>query len=193
MMSSWSPEIFKEAWQFATHFHQGQTYGGATVNERVEYLNHVASVAMEVLWALPTDPRLDGNLAVQCALLHDVIEDTAATPELVLARFGEQVAAGVQALTKDPRLPSKAEKMADSLKRIQAQPREVWVVKLADRITNLYHPPYYWDDAKILAYQQEARMIYAALHEANAALAQRLQEKIENYGRYSAWSPIHRR
>ncbi len=183
-MSTWSPEIYKEAWSFATRFHQGQTYGGANPGERIEYLSHVASVAMEVLWALPTDPQLDGNLAVQCALLHDVIEDTVATPELVQEHFGEAVAAGVLALTKDERLPTKNEQMVDSLQRIRLQPKEVWVVKLADRITNLYHPPHYWNNAKILAYQQEARLIYNALHEANAALAQRLGEKIEQYSRY---------
>ena len=183
-MSTWSPESFKEAWNFATHFHQGQTYGGAKEGEQIDYLNHVAGVAMEVLWALPTDLRLDGNLAVQCALLHDVIEDTTATPELVVERFGERVAAGVRALTKDKRLPTKAEQMADSLERIRLQPQEVWMVKLADRITNLYHPPYYWDNIKILAYQQEARVIYDVLHDANAALARRLQEKIEDYPRY---------
>lgn len=183
-MSTWSPESYKAAWNFATHYHQGQAYPGPREGEQVDYLNHVASVAMEVLWALPTDPGLDGDLALQCALLHDTLEDTPAPPELVKAQFGERVFAGVQALTKDKRLPTKAEQMADSLARIQAQPREVWLVKLADRITNLYPPPYSWDHAKILAYHQEAQAIYAALHPANAALAQRLMQKIAEYPRY---------
>ncbi|MFP4441158.1 MAG: HD domain-containing protein [Chloroflexaceae bacterium] len=183
-MSSWSPDMFKEAWNFATRYHQDQTYGGPAEGEQIPYLNHIAGVAMEVIWALPTDPALDSHLAIQCALLHDVIEDTSATYELVQAQFGTPVADGVLALTKDALLPTKELQMADSLRRIQLQPREIWMVKLADRITNLYHPPYYWDNAKIRAYQQEAWQIYTALHTANAALAQRLHEKITEYTGY---------
>ena len=34
------------------------------------------------------EPEWDGNLALQCALLHDVIEDTAVGYEDVKAGFG---------------------------------------------------------------------------------------------------------
>ena len=184
MMRNWSQEFFKDAWNFATRFHKGQTFQGPQQGEQIDYLNHVGSVAMEVIWALPTDPKLDGNLAVQCALLHDVLEDTPATYELVLERFGRQVADGVLALTKDHRLPTKEEQMADSLYRIRFQPKEVWMVKLADRITNLYEPPCHWDNAKRNAYRQEAMQIHYALRDANVSLAGRLWEKIEQYPRY---------
>jgi (p)ppGpp synthase/HD superfamily hydrolase len=180
-MSNWSPDIFATAWNFATRYHADQTYGGPEEGQHIDYLNHVGNVAMEVVWALPTAPAADGNLAIQCALLHDVIEDTAATYELVLQHFGQAVAAGVLALTKDATLPTKAEQMADSLHRIRQQPPEVWLVKMADRITNLQQPPYYWDQNKIAAYRQEAITIYEALHPANEALANRLYEKIERY------------
>lgn len=183
-MSYWSPDAYAQAWAFATRYHRGQTYGGPAQGEQIDYLNHIGSVAMELLWALPTAPAADGDLAVQCALLHDVIEDTEATYELVLEQFGPAVAAGVLALTKDAGLPTKAAQMADSLDRIRRQPPEVWMVKLADRITNLYQPPYYWDKAKIAAYRQEALTIYEALHPANAALAGRLREKIELYQQF---------
>jgi len=184
-MNTWSPERYRDAWEFATRFHHGQTYGGPNEGEQIEYINHIASVAMEVMWALPTDPALDGDLAIQCALLHDVIEDTKATPELVTERFGDRVTAGVLALTKDKNIRDKSEQMTDSLKRIQLQPKEIWLVKLADRITNLYHPPFYWDKTRILSYQQEARTIYEALHSANAALAKRLQEMIKRYSTFA--------
>jgi (p)ppGpp synthase/HD superfamily hydrolase len=183
-MSNWSPDVFKEAWNVATRYHQGQTYGGPAEGEQIPYLNHIASVVMEIIWALPTDPALDSHLAIQCALLHDLLEDTPATYELVQAQFGTPVADGVLALTKDVLLPTKELQMADSLRRIQLQRKEIWMVKLADRITNLHHPPFYWDNAKILAYQQEARQIYTALHTANAALAERLHLKITQYTRY---------
>ncbi|MEM7345227.1 MAG: HD domain-containing protein [Chloroflexota bacterium] len=180
-MNNWSPDSFSKAWQFATKYHEGQTYGSSEPGRRIAYINHVGSVAMEVIWALPTTPDVDGNLAVQCALLHDVIEDTEVTYEVVLAEFGEVVAQGVLALTKDETFPTKAEQMADSLQRIRAQPRAVWFVKLADRITNLAPPPHYWTREKAATYRLEAITIYEALHEANNALAERLLTKIEAY------------
>jgi guanosine-3',5'-bis(diphosphate) 3'-pyrophosphohydrolase len=50
-------------------------------------------------------------------------------------------------LTKKENLP-KGEKMVDSLKRIKDLQKEVWAVKLADRITNLQEPPQSWDNFK---------------------------------------------
>ena len=183
-MSTWSPDVFAKAWHFASLCHAGQTHFGPEAGTSFEYLHHVGSVTVELIWALQTVPDADGNLAVQCAVLHDVIEDTEATYDLVAESFGKNVADGVLALSKDPTLPTKAEQMADSLRRIRQQPKEIWMVKLADRITNLDPPPYYWDDAKIEAYRQEAIVIHAALHTANEALANRLQEKIEQYRRF---------
>jgi (p)ppGpp synthase/HD superfamily hydrolase len=180
-MSSWNPDSFSKAWNFATLYHQGQTYGGAQKGQKIPYINHIGSVGVEVIWALSTAPELDGDLAIQCALLHDTIEDTEATYDLVVENFGRAVADGVMALTKDSTLPSKAEQMADSLDRIKQQPPEVWMVKMADRIINLHHPPYYWKPEKIESYRQEAISIYDALHPANLALANRLKEKIDLY------------
>jgi (p)ppGpp synthase/HD superfamily hydrolase len=72
---------------------------------------------------------------MQVAILHDTIEDTDATYDDLSDKFGSRVADGVLALTKDSTLPSKSAKMADSLQRIEAQPIEIAIVKLCDRIT----------------------------------------------------------
>lgn len=175
----WSPALFADAWDFAARHHHGQTYGGPRDGERVEYLQHVGRVAAEVMWALGDAD--DPDLAVACALLHDVLEDTPATFSDVAARFGTAVAEGVRALTKDESLPDSRARMEDSLRRIRAQPREVWMVKLADRIANLAGPPYYWDAGRTEAYRAEAVTIHAALHAASPALAARLAERIERY------------
>ncbi len=184
MKQSWSQDVFVKAWNFATIAHQGQTYGGLQEGQRIDYLNHIGRVAMEIIWALPSANDIDGNLAVQCALLHDTIEDTEHSYEDIVKEFGQSVADGVSALTKDLKLPSKQEQMADSLARIKAQPFEVWMVKMADRITNLYAPPFYWNNKKRIVYREEALLIYEALHEANDVLANRLKEKIDSYTRY---------
>ncbi|SMC21396.1 HD domain-containing protein [Andreprevotia lacus DSM 23236] len=178
----WSIDRYAQAWHFATLHHMGQTYGGTRPDERIPYINHIASVAAEVLWGCGQDSGLDVDLALQCALLHDVVEDTPATVEELAQTFGPAVAAGVLALTKNEQLPTKQEQMADSLQRILQQPREIALVKLADRITNLYHPPYYWSDEKIAQYRIEASLILDALGHASTPLAARLTDKIAAYG-----------
>ncbi len=174
----WSPDSYLSAWNYAAAMHGEQKVPGT----QLPYLTHVGAVAMEVMTAIAQGSRTtDPNLAVQCSLLHDVIEDTPATYADVAARFGLAVADGVLALTKNKALPSKAEQMADSLARIRQQPPEVWMVKLADRITNLQPPPAHWDDTKIAAYRAEAGTILDALGKADEWLAERLRGKIVGY------------
>lgn len=122
----------------------------------------------------------DSDLAVQCALLHDVIEDTGVTYADLIKAFGENVALNVMALTKE-KFIVKENRMQDSLQRIKNQPKEVWMVKLADRITNLAPPPHYWEHTKIVSFREEALEIHHALHEASPYLGQRLMNKIDEY------------
>jgi (p)ppGpp synthase/HD superfamily hydrolase len=180
-MTSWSQESYIKALLFAANAHNRQKVPGT----ELPYLTHLTMVSMEVTAALAVEDGLDGNLAIQCALLHDVLEDTDVAYDALKEIFGESVAKGVLALTKNDNLP-KHEKMADSLTRIQQQPREVWMVKLADRISNLQPPPKHWTVEKMQSYQQEACQIYEALHTASPFLAIRLQQKIEGYIKYFA-------
>jgi (p)ppGpp synthase/HD superfamily hydrolase len=137
---------------------------------------------MEVMTAVATRGDVSNpDLAVQCALLHDVVEDAGVSLAEVAEHFGGPVAAGVGALTKNDRLATKEEQMQDSLERIRQQPHEVWMVKLADRITNLQPPPQHWAPAKIRAYHAEARQIHAELALGCPILAERLAGKIDRY------------
>lgn len=177
-MPTWSPERYLAAWRFAQRAHLGQTVPGTEIS----YLAHVGAVAMEICAALARrDDVADPDLAVQCALLHDTVEDTDVTVEDLGAAFGAAVAAGVSALTKDPGAGDKAAQMADSLERIREQPAEIWMVKMADRITNLAPPPAHWDAAKIERYRIEAESIRAALAAACPVLGDRLAKKIAAY------------
>ncbi len=179
MTLNWSQETYTKAFRFAAEAHQGQLFPGT----KLPYIMHVSFVCMEVTAALAHEPEQDGNLAVQCALLHDVIEDTEVSFEDVRDGFGTAVAQGVLALSKDSSL-LKAQQMADSLRRIQQQPHEIWLVKLADRITNLAEPPHDWTCEKKERYQEEARQIHAVLHEASPYMSVRLLEKIKTYQGY---------
>ncbi len=180
-IKQWDQELYRSAWDYASHAHKGQTYGSIIQGEAVDYINHVANVAMEVICALPATPEYDGNLAVQCALLHDTIEDTEVSYEILEERFGSAVADGVLALSKNPNVEGKDAQMKDSLARICRQPYEVWSVKVADRIANLQQPPHYWDKAKCQRYKDESILIRNTLHHANPVLLSRLDRKIVDY------------
>jgi (p)ppGpp synthase/HD superfamily hydrolase len=173
--SPWSPEAYIRAFTFAAAAHNGQIIPGTDL----PYLMHIGFVAMEVIAALERDPGLTGDLAVQCALLHDTLEDTETTCVQLIDEFGIDVAAGVLALTKDPAKGDS--RMADSLARTREQPREIWVVKLADRITNLQPPPAYWTTERIRHYREESKEIHRALSSASRYLADRLSRKIAAY------------
>ncbi len=176
----WSQDLYSKAWTFACHAHHGQTMLCGTL----PYINHIVNVAMEVTAALARHSDIAANqqnLAIQTALLHDTLEDTSIEFEDLEELFGQQVAQAVDALSKNPSLPTSKARMKDSLLRIQEQPRVVWMVKLADRIVNLSRVPTRWSEEKREDYQREAELILAELGPACCYLQHRLSKRIEHY------------
>ncbi len=171
--------VYQETIQFAAakHLHQ------IMPDTQLPYMVHVCNVAMEILVAAVQSPTFDASFAVRTALLHDTLEDTDASFEELEQHFGNNVAMAVLALTKNELL-SKEEAIPDSIARIKQLQKEVWLVKLADRITNLQAPAKEEDDAERRRYQQESRFILQELGEVNYFLAERLSEKIEAYNQY---------
>ena len=147
------------------------------------YIVHVVNVAMEILVAAPQSGEFDVDVAIQVALLHDTIEDTDTTFEEIEQLFGHSIAVGVQALTKNESLPER-EQIQDSVKRIKQMSKEIWAVKLADRITNLMPPPATWSNEKIKQYTEDSKMILRELQAGNIYLANRLVDKIKEYSQY---------
>jgi (p)ppGpp synthase/HD superfamily hydrolase len=173
-------ELYQKAIKFAGEKHKDQKVPGTNSN----YLLHISNVAMEIILAHNTANNFDLNYAVQLALLHDTLEDTDTDFSELLNMFGEKVAIGVQALTKNKNLDSKKDKMIDSLNRINKLEKEVGMVKLADRITNLQEPPKHWKKDKIQHYLSEAIVINETLNNKNEYLNKRLENKIAEYKKY---------
>jgi len=169
-------EAWLAAWEFAAQAHRTQTVPGRDL----PYLVHLGAVSMEILVAHQRAHFARPALAIQCALLHDTLEDTDTNESELVAAFGTEVVAGVRALTKDASLP-KTQAMADSLRRIRMLSVEIWAVKMADRISNLAPPPAHWSAAKIAGYRLEAQSILEALGEAHEPLALRLASRIAAY------------
>ena len=172
---------YQHAIAFAAAKHQNT--GEKVKGTDLPYLVHVCNVTMEILIAAPQSGEFNSAMAVQVALLHDTVEDTDTTLEEISQLFGNDIATGVSALTKDESLP-KDEQIKDSVNRIKKLRKEIWAVKLADRITNLMPPPAEWDNNKIQQYIDDSNMILDELKEGNVYLANRLSEKIAEYSQY---------
>jgi GTP diphosphokinase / guanosine-3',5'-bis(diphosphate) 3'-diphosphatase len=178
-----SVECFKENLAFALLAH-----GEQKTPHGLPYSMHLLSVTAEVINALTCEPLSydEANVAIACALLHDVNEDTTTqiTKESPIFGNKEVIAKGVLALTKDKKLPSKEMQMRDSLVRLKQRQNCVVMVKLADRITNLGEPPKHWDAVKKRKYCDEAILILQELGYAHPYLAKKLHAKIEAYALY---------
>lgn len=80
--------LIKRACETAAHWHRGQFRKSGD-----PYLTHPAAVAMILARAGADDPSLCA------ALLHDVVEDTACSLDVVCSEFGPEIADLVAAVT----------------------------------------------------------------------------------------------
>jgi GTP pyrophosphokinase len=111
------------------HSHQRRASGDP-------YFSHPLEVA-----AILTDLKLD-DATIATALLHDVIEDTAATRTEIDQMFGAEIGALVEGLTKIKKLDlvSKKAEQAENFRKLLiaiSSDIRVLLVKLADRLHNM--------------------------------------------------------
>ena len=173
---NWSQEKYICAYYFAAKAHRSQLYPGTGL----PYLTHLSFVSMEIIAALALEEAVHPDLAVQCALLHDVLEDTEVSKIKLEEEFGKEVTDGVDALTKKKEI-EESQRLHESLERILKQPYEIWMVKLADRISNLQPPPFDWTQVKIKAYWESSKEIHKTLKDSSPYLGERLLKKIDHY------------
>ena len=127
------PPLLEDALRFAAAAHAGQT----RKSTGVPYLTHPAAVALLLARHGWTD---DATLAA--ALLHDTVEDTAATAAQIAAAFPPPVPEHVAALSERKRdaagepIPW-ADRKSEHLTRLAAAPVAVRAVALADKLHNL--------------------------------------------------------
>lgn len=169
-------DLYQKALRFA-----GERHGSQKMPESdASYMVHLSNVAMELLFAARHTDEFDLEFAIPVALLHDLLEDTPTDYMEISDVFGHRVADAVQSLTRNEVLP-REKQIPESLERIRRQPKEVWAVKLADRISNMQEPPPGWNAEKRKLYQSAARTILKELNGGNPYLEARLQEKIDAY------------
>ncbi len=128
------------------------------------YFSHPIEVA-----GILTNYKLD-TASIVTALLHDVVEDTAATLEDVRDYFGDEVARLVDGVTKLARIQiqNMEEKQAENFRKFvlaMSEDIRVLLVKLADRLHNMRTLNFITDPAKRRAIAMETMEIYAPLAE----------------------------
>lgn len=101
------------------------------------YITHPAHAAMILLRA-----GIDDDEILAAALLHDVVEDTEHTLEMLAADFPPKVVQLVAAMTErkhdhDGRKRSWQERKDEHLRHIAAEPWEARAIVLADKLHNL--------------------------------------------------------
>src|SRR3972149_797939 len=124
-------EVIREAYLFAESAHSGQTRASGE-----PYINHSVAVAATLV-----DLRLDPG-TIAAALLHDVAEDTGVTLADVGERFGQELAALVDGVTKLGRAGGicREERQPGGLREIvlaMASDIRIVLIKLADRLHNM--------------------------------------------------------
>src|SRR5436190_17793274 len=149
-------EVLARAYTFSAASHQGQQRASGE-----PYLSHPLEVAN-----LLVDFKMDVT-TVTAGLLHDVLEDTAATKADLEREFGGEIAELVDGVTKIGKLAfsSREERQAENFRKMlvaMARDVRVLMIKLADRLHNMrtldYLPA---DRSRKIA--QETLDIYAPL------------------------------
>jgi GTP diphosphokinase / guanosine-3',5'-bis(diphosphate) 3'-diphosphatase len=149
-------DVLARAYRFSASSHDGQQRASGE-----PYLSHPLQVA-----SLLVDFKMDVT-TVTAGLLHDVLEDTAATKDDLVREFGQEIAELVDGVTKLGKLAfsSREERQAENFRKMlvaMARDLRVLMIKLADRLHNMrtldYLPP---DRARKIA--QETLDIYAPL------------------------------
>lgn len=150
-------KLINKAYEFAKHYHEGQVRKSGE-----PYIIHPLEVAYIV-----STLELDDN-AICAALLHDVVEDTEVTREMIIAEFGEEIANLVDGVTKLGKIAhylDKEEEQVENYRKFfmaMAKDIRVLMIKLADRLHNMRTLKHLSDDRKY-AIAKETMQLYAPL------------------------------
>ena len=167
-----NPASLSKAYNFALSAHKNQLR-----NSGDPYVIHPIAVA-DIL----SDLKLD-SATIVTGLLHDTIEDTKATYDIVLKEFGKEIADLVDGVTKLSQLEDKAfenTKAENFRKLILATSKDIRVllVKIADRLHNMRTIDGFKSEDKRQRIAKETMEIYAPL--ADRMGMNRIRDELED-------------
>lgn len=139
-------QLRQKAKEFAEQAHAGQRRKGTAGEPFAVHLEEVATLLLEA--GAP-------KCAVTAAYLHDAVEDTDVTYDLLEAEFGSAIAQLVAEVTDDTALPKEVRK-ANQVRGAAGLSAAARQLKLADKISNLramvLSPPAGWSHARRTEY-----------------------------------------
>ena len=155
----YSIEPLSKAYNFAIEAHKNQKRKSGA-----PYVVHPVAVA-DILAGLKLD-----SATIITGLLHDTIEDTKTTYDVVLKEFGKEVADLVDGVTKISALEEKAadNSQAENFRKLilaTSKDIRVLLVKLADRLHNMRTIDAFQSEDKKKRIAKETMEIYAPLAE----------------------------
>lgn len=154
--SNYNTEIISKALDKASELHEGQVRRSGE-----PYIIHPMATAIILAQLGMDDETIVGGL------LHDVVEDTSYTREMMAKDFGQDVALLVDGVTKLGSIPfdTQEEAQAENLRKMflaMSKDIRVLIIKLADRLHNM-RTAEYWDTDKQKEKSRETLDIYAPL------------------------------
>lgn len=166
--------LLVRAADFASRLHRHQRRKGTDAEGReIPYVLHPLGVARILL----DEAGVHDPVILAAAMLHDTIEDTAATAAELRALFGAEVTELVLAVTDDKSLP-KAERKREQIRHAAELPRGARFVKLADKLSNLRdlaeRTPPGWSVERVRGYFVWAHAVVTALGDVHAGLQREL-------------------
>lgn len=125
-------ELFDKAVAFAVMAHSGQKRKG----KEKPYILHPLEVAA-IVGAYTNDPEV-----LVAAVLHDTVEDTETTKEMIRDLFGEHVAALVASESENKREDQPAEstwkiRKQETIDHLKTASRDVKLICLGDKLANI--------------------------------------------------------
>ncbi len=154
--ANYNIEVIGKAYDKAEELHHGQKRRSGE-----PYIIHPMAVA-HILSQLGMDDE-----TLVAGLLHDVVEDTSYTREMMTEDFGDEVALLVDGVTKlgSIKFDTQEEAQAENLRKMflaMSKDIRVLIIKLADRLHNM-RTAEYWDTDKQKEKSRETLDIYAPL------------------------------
>jgi len=163
---------------------------------QVPYMIHPIRVMMKLAdylenWPSAIEFKMQTETILCVAALHDVPEDTNTTIEKIEEKFGQEIAEGVDWLTNESKRPGtlaadgtplkhkqREERFAANIARLRVAP-DIWkIVKMFDRIDNLYDMLGEKPKFVLEIYIPESKILHAAIGKADIIVAEQLWSAI---------------
>ncbi len=153
--------LIRKALAFAEKKHRGQTrkLSGSP------YIHHPIIVSYLAAYYKKSK---NIHLLIVAAILHDVIEDTDATPEEIVKHFGQMVSSLVFELTDNKEEIARVGKVQYQKKKWTGISKYALLLKLCDRLANVSDLPadkYKTDTLEVLEYLQKNRKLTSSQKE----------------------------